>query len=245
MTATPPSRINLPPVPTSSDIFARSSHNTHSHSRSHLTPTPSDTSPSGSPGVPYAQGLGRGRRRSAVRQSFSTANNASLRARRVSRMTNPDGTDLDIPDEELEAPKLPTLVPGIRPAYSTPLPVLPMVVLCLVSPVALAYLEDWAQLTPQAMLSELLSANLATPFLLKMVEGFFLSSGHEKNSETEAAVGLWTGESPQTLEFAIKRPRTSLISRQSRLRFLHHAILHFSALERNRRSSWSKSSHCG
>ena len=44
------------------------------------------------------------------------------------------------------------------------------------------------------MLSELLSANLATPFLLKMVEGFFLSSGKEKNSETEAAVGLWTGE---------------------------------------------------
>jgi hypothetical protein len=61
------------------------------------------------------------------------------------------------------------------------------------------------------MLSELLSANLSTPFLLKMVEGelmagitcvfmeltlrsgFFLSSGREKNSETEAAVGLWTG----------------------------------------------------
>jgi MFS family permease len=57
----------------------------------------------------------------------------------------------------------------------------------------------------QAMLSELLSANLCTPFLLKMVEGeslrgrlalmkgFFIQSGHEKNSETEAAVGLWTG----------------------------------------------------
>lgn len=55
------------------------------------------------------------------------------------------------------------------------------------------------------MLSELLSANLCTPFLLKMVEGesshrvtgltvgFFISSGREKNSETEAAVGLWTG----------------------------------------------------
>lgn len=40
--------------------------------------------------------------------------------------------DLDIPDEELVA-KLPTLVPGIRPAYSTPLPVLPMIVLCIVS----------------------------------------------------------------------------------------------------------------
>ena len=54
------------------------------------------------------------------------------------------------------------------------------------------------------MLSELLAANLCTPFLLKMVEGeslrptslmigFFTDSGQEKTSETEAAVGLWTG----------------------------------------------------
>lgn len=61
------------------------------------------------------------------------------------------------------------------------------------------------------MLSELLSANLSTPFLLKMVEGgsspramfswllnisgFFLADGYEKNSETEAQVGQWAGES--------------------------------------------------
>lgn len=63
------------------------------------------------------------------------------------------------------------------------------------------------------MLSELLAANLCTPFILRQVEGgstsnyvssndlltrspvegFFLNSGREKNSETEAAVGLWTG----------------------------------------------------
>jgi MFS family permease len=54
------------------------------------------------------------------------------------------------------------------------------------------------------MLSELLSANLCTPFLLQMVEGkndhevcadsgFFSAAGREKSSETEAAVGLWTG----------------------------------------------------
>jgi MFS family permease len=57
------------------------------------------------------------------------------------------------------------------------------------------------------MVSELLAANLCTPFLLKMVEGkllpscksvakppgFFDAAGYEKNSETEAAVGLWTG----------------------------------------------------
>jgi hypothetical protein len=30
-------------------------------------------------------------------------------------------------------PAIPTLLPNIRPAYSTPLPVLPMVVLCIVS----------------------------------------------------------------------------------------------------------------
>lgn len=34
---------------------------------------------------------------------------------------------------QVEDVKLPTLVPGIRPAYSTPLPALPMVVLCIVS----------------------------------------------------------------------------------------------------------------
>jgi hypothetical protein len=44
------------------------------------------------------------------------------------------------------------------------------------------------------MLSELLAANLCTPFILKMVEGFYLADGYEKNSETEAEVGLWTGE---------------------------------------------------
>jgi hypothetical protein len=36
----------------------------------------------------------------------------------------------DVGDEE--EIKLPTLVPGIRPAYSTPLPGLPMAVLCIV-----------------------------------------------------------------------------------------------------------------
>ena len=39
----------------------------------------------------------------------------------------------DFDADEVNA-KLPTLVPGIRTAYSTPLPVLPMVVLCIVRP---------------------------------------------------------------------------------------------------------------
>jgi hypothetical protein len=60
------------------------------------------------------------------------------------------------------------------------------------------------------MLSEFLSANVSTPFLLQMVEGvsfkdqvrqltrpdFFEASGSPSNSETDAAVGLWTGDYP-------------------------------------------------
>jgi len=30
-------------------------------------------------------------------------------------------------------------------------------------------------------------------YSITLIKGFFLSSGNEKNSETEAAVGLWTG----------------------------------------------------
>lgn len=55
-------------------------------------------------------------------------------------------------------------------------------------------------------MSELLSANLSQPFMLKMVEceflrtvmltlpAFFLKEGRPHGSELEAAVGLWTGE---------------------------------------------------
>ena len=50
----------------------------------------------------------------------------------MSRATLRGLEDLGLDDED-EGAKLPTLVPGIRPAYSTPLPVLPMVVLCIVS----------------------------------------------------------------------------------------------------------------
>ncbi len=43
------------------------------------------------------------------------------------------------------------------------------------------------------MLSEFLSANTPTPFLLKMVESFFVPEGEAPSSDTEAKVGLWTG----------------------------------------------------
>jgi hypothetical protein len=62
------------------------------------------------------------RRVSNIRPSFSTMHGSIRRASRVPNF-----------DEDGEAPKLPTLVPGIRPAYSTPLPILPMLVLCIVS----------------------------------------------------------------------------------------------------------------
>ncbi|KAK4689589.1 hypothetical protein P7C73_g509, partial [Tremellales sp. Uapishka_1] len=155
MTATPPNRISLPPRPTHSDILGSSALDTD-------TPSPSplrQASTSGTVPLPKA-------RRWTNRQSFSTVG----RGRRASG----SGAVEDLIGEE-EVLKLPTLVPGIRPAYSTPLPTLPMIVLCI------------------AMLSELLAANLCTPFLLKMVEGFFLPGGKEKDSETEAQVGLWTG----------------------------------------------------
>lgn len=68
------------------------------------------------------------RRSSAIRPSYSTLRGSFRRSsRRVSRASRFGGLDGD--DDER---KLPTLVPGIRPAYSTPLPVLPMVVLCIV-----------------------------------------------------------------------------------------------------------------
>ncbi|KZT60935.1 major facilitator superfamily MFS-1 [Calocera cornea HHB12733] len=76
-------------------------------------------------------------------------------------------------DEEiqqlLEEPELPPAVPTLRSdASSTPLPILPMLVLAI------------------AMLGEFLSANVSTPFLLFMVESFDVA-------EDEAQVGYLTG----------------------------------------------------
>jgi hypothetical protein len=110
MTQTPPSKIRLPPLPSTADFSDNAiadSPSTSTHSR--LSPY-------------YAGGGGSvpPPRRSA-RQSFAT-----LRTRRGSR-----GTVLI--HDDVEDIKLPTLVPGIRPAYSTPLPGLPMAVLSIVS----------------------------------------------------------------------------------------------------------------
>lgn len=107
MAQTPPSKIRLPPQPSTADF----SDNAIADSPTTSTRSPSYFS-SGGPSVPAP-------RRSA-RQSFATQ-----RTRRGSR-----GTVLI--HDDVEDIKLPTLVPGIRPAYSTPLPGLPMAVLSIV-----------------------------------------------------------------------------------------------------------------
>ena len=75
-------------------------------------------------------------RNRASKSSFNSPN-LGLGNRRGSRSTvgrNRDITGILSPGlDDGQGPKIPTLVPGIRPAYSTPLPVLPMVVLCIVS----------------------------------------------------------------------------------------------------------------
>lgn len=73
-------------------------------------------------GVPSNKG---GSRFSSYRPSMSSLRSGRIVSRRVSRA---------VEDGDEDAPKLPSLVPGIRAAYSTPLPMLPMVVLCIVSP---------------------------------------------------------------------------------------------------------------
>jgi hypothetical protein len=109
MTATPPAHITLPRRQPASDVFGGAS-------------SPAD---SPSPSGPYSN---RHLVNRSLRPSFSTAGGR----RKVSRATLRGLEDLGLDDED-ESTKLPTLVPGIRPAYSTPLPVLPMVVLCIVS----------------------------------------------------------------------------------------------------------------
>lgn len=113
--ASPPGKLTLPPPPTASEILG----NTALDSGSPSSPTNLFAQ-----GGKYGSNLARGPR--GPRQSFSTVGRST---RRGSRWTTA-GVDLT---EDDAGPKLPTLVPGIRPAYSTPLPTLPMIVLCIVS----------------------------------------------------------------------------------------------------------------
>jgi hypothetical protein len=67
-----------------------------------------------------------------------------------------------------ERPSIPSALPGVD---TTPLPKISMIVLSI------------------CMLGEFLSANVSTPFLLFMVEGFGVGHGDE------AAVGYWVRQS--------------------------------------------------
>lgn len=118
MAATPPNKIRLPPIPSTADFSDNAIADSPADSTlSRRSPSYFTGSASGS-----RTGSAHPPRRSA-RQSFAT-----LRTRRGSR-----GTVLI--HDDAEDIKLPTLVPGIRPAYSTPLPGLPMAVLSIVSSV--------------------------------------------------------------------------------------------------------------
>ncbi len=59
---------------------------------------------------------------------------------------------------------------AIPKADDTPLPILPMVVLCIVCAFHIVLL-GYHLTVIKAMLGEFLSANVSTPFLLPMVEG--------------------------------------------------------------------------
>ena len=148
MTATPPGRLNLPARPTPQEILESGGYRI----------SPSSNNGASGP-------LPKGPRRS-VRPSF-----VGSIARSTRRASNLTGLETIVDDSM----KLPKLVPGIRPAYSTPLPVLPMVVLCIVC-LSCTDRDSRSLRSSQAMLSELLSANLCTPFLLKMVEGLLPAS---------------------------------------------------------------------
>jgi hypothetical protein len=193
MSKTPPHRIQMPAPLTAADLSNNNA----------LT----DTSPSvfggrNSPSVfdsvrsHAASSAAYGRRRSN-RASFATQ-----RTRRGSRATmiiHDDMTDLG--DGEEGEVKLPTLVPGIRPAYSTPLPTLPMAVLCIVS----------ARLGTSSLSGNAIGATVCQSvhsvhpqdgrrYVTRSIRadvGFYLNAGYEKNSETEAEVGLWTGKSTE------------------------------------------------
>ena len=155
--ATPPGKITLPTTPTPREIFNNASYESpvslSSRSRDAGAGGNVDLNDdpiNGSGSVP----LPKPRRRSA-RPSFAASfrrngpasfgggnnNNNSNSNRRTSAWSGVE----TIVDESM---KLPSLVPGIRPAYSTPLPVLPMLVLCIVSPLQLTMGSNRADRNP-------------------------------------------------------------------------------------------------
>lgn len=124
MTATPPGRIALPPKPTVTDILGGPSALASDTPSSQIHQSSLAANGHSKGTLPH----GKARRRSA-RLSFSSYG----RGRTASSRGPAGGIVDDLLDDEDFGPKLPTLVPGIRAAYATPLPVLPMIVMCIVS----------------------------------------------------------------------------------------------------------------
>ncbi len=141
-----PAHIPLPPKPTVHDIFSSSA------LASDLTPSSGVDSAVASPVHKKSQDLsaddtdGPSKSRSH-RQSIGTRgrNLSTSGARRMSRnswvdsvgsrraLLSPSYGQERGEDEDAAKPAIPSLAVGIRPAYSTPLPLLPMIVLCIVS----------------------------------------------------------------------------------------------------------------
>ncbi|KAJ9116389.1 hypothetical protein QFC22_004830 [Naganishia vaughanmartiniae] len=220
MTSERPTHIKLPPQPTPSDVFSRQ-HN----SALDTAPTPSDAdSPATSPyrhsstrgDTSNSKGkrstLGRASGGPADRPSFSSAyrsTSGNYRARRMSKASTLAREALMSAGNDEGKPAIPSLLPNIRPAYSTPLPVLPMVVLCI------------------AMMSEFVAANVSTPFLLQMVEDFFRDGSDSPPSDMEAKVGLWTGNLVSV--FFVTQFLTSVLWSQVADKYGRRAVL-FSSL---------------
>lgn len=258
-----PNHIKLPPQPAPGDVFSRQ-HN----SALDTAPTPSDAasdadSPAGSPyrrsstrgDVPSSKGkrsaLGRPSERGVDRQSFGSAygsTSGNYRARRMSKASTLAREALMSAGNDEGKPAIPSLLPNIRPAYSTPLPVLPMVVLCIVSGNPSHTLSDISRLfwSFQAMMSEFVAANVSTPFLLQMVEGerqelcelatrpltprsldFFRNGSDSPPSDMEAKVGLWTGNLVSV--FFVTQFLTSVLWSQIADKYGRRAVL-FSSL---------------
>jgi hypothetical protein len=152
-----PSHITLPTKPRPQDIFTTNSALDSAPTPSSAAESPSTTpfrqkfgsvgknaqrggiSPADSRRPTFNEPIHPRFRRSSQNASHSPAGDhrAASSSRRFSRstMTRRHGTGEggDHDNAEEDKPAIPTLVAGIRPAYATPLPVLAMVVLSIVS----------------------------------------------------------------------------------------------------------------
>lgn len=151
-----PSHIPLPPKPTLHDVFSSSALVSDPTASSDIMTSDEITSPTDSPIRSTSQdrsGDGTdvdGRRKSrsySYRVGKGRNSIASGSGRRMSRSSWADsmggtrralfspnyGHDRTENEGDEVKPAIPSLAVGIRPAYSTPLPLLPMMVLCIVS----------------------------------------------------------------------------------------------------------------